>query len=343
MNTSKTPSPLNKQIYEEACEWLIAFRTGPVGTDSKKELDAWLRRSPEHVRAYLELSAIWEDTALHDPNRLTSSEVHIARARSMPDDKVISMPFPRERQVTGIPGRRAGLAIALAAAMLLAAVGIGFALQRGVYATEIGEQRSVTLQDGSVIDLNARSRIRVRYTSGTRRIDLIEGQALFHVSKDLARPFIVASGSTQVRAVGTQFDVNRKSAGIIVTVVEGRVAVLAPSAAPSEAGTLVAAGEQLSITDTSARKTERPDISAATAWTQHRLVFNSAALSDVVEEFNRYNARQLVIDTPELEGLGVVGVFSSTDPSALLRFLNAQPGVRVEERGDRIHIISTAR
>jgi transmembrane sensor len=223
------------------------------------------------------------------------------------------------------------------------AIGIGFTVQRGVYATDIGEQRSVTLQDGSVIDLNARSRIRVRYTDGTRRIDLIEGQALFHVAKDSTRPFIVTSGSTHVRAVGTQFDVNRKSAGIIVTVVEGRVAVLAPSALPSEAGTLVAAGEQLNVTATSARKTERPDISAATAWTQHRLVFNSAALSDVVEEFNRYNTRQLVIDAPELESFGVVGVFSSTDPSALLRFLNAQPGVRVEERGDRIHIISAPR
>jgi transmembrane sensor len=343
MNTSKSPSPLNKQIYEEACEWLIAFRTGPVGTDSKKQLDAWLRRSPEHVRAYLEVSAIWEDTALHDPNRLASSEMHIARARAVPDDNVISVPFPRQQPVTGIARRRAGFAIALAAALLLAAIGIGFALQRGVYATDIGEQRSLTLQDGSVIDLNARSRIRVRYTSGSRRIDLIEGQALFHVAKDRARPFIVASGSTQVRAVGTQFDVNRKSAGIVVTVVEGRVAVLAPSAPPSEADTLVAAGEQLRVTDTSARKTEHPDVSAATAWRQHRLVFNSAALSDVVEEFNRYNARQLVVDTPELESFGVVGVFSSTDPGVLLRFLNAQPGIRIEERGDRIHIIAAPR
>ena len=137
MNTSKPPSPLNKQIYEEACEWLIAFRTGPVGTDSRKQLDAWLRRSPEHVRAYLEVSAIWEDTALHDPNRLTSSEVHIGRARSMPDDNVISVPFPREQQVTGIARRRAGFGIALAAALVLATVGIGFALQRGVYVTDI--------------------------------------------------------------------------------------------------------------------------------------------------------------------------------------------------------------
>jgi transmembrane sensor len=73
------------------------------------------------------------------------------------------------------------------------------------------------------------------------------------------------------------------------------------------------------------------------------MVFDSAPLSDVVEDFNRYNARQLVIDTPELESFGVVGVFSSTDPGALLRFLNAQPDITIQERGDRIHISSMPR
>ncbi len=231
--------------------------------------------------------------------------------------------------------------VALAASVFLIAVGIGFYFQRGMYATDIGEQRSVTLQDGSVIDLNARSRIRVRYGSDTRHIDLMEGQALFHVARDRARPFIVASGDTQVRAVGTAFDVNRKAAGVVVTVVEGRVTVLAPSVQHSGTGALLAAGEQLSVSGTSARKAERPDIAAATAWTQHRLVFNAAPLSEVVEEFNRYNARQLVIDAPELETFGVVGVFSSTDPAALLRFLSAQPGIRVEEGSDRIRITSS--
>jgi transmembrane sensor len=96
------------------------------------------------------------------------------------------------------------------------------------YETGIGEQRFVKLVDGSTMELNSRSRVRIRYSSLERDVDLIEGQALFHVAKDSARPFIVHSGSILVRAVGTQFDVYRKSSGTTITVVEGLVAVLSP-------------------------------------------------------------------------------------------------------------------
>ena len=89
----------------------------------------------------------------------------------------------------------------------------------------MGEQRSIQFEDGSTVDLNSRSKIRVKYSKQERDVELIEGQALFHVAHDTSRPFIVAVGATRVRAVGTQFDVYKKSNGTVVTVVEGRVAV----------------------------------------------------------------------------------------------------------------------
>jgi transmembrane sensor len=425
MNTSKPGSQLNTQIYQEACEWLVTFRTGGADAATKAELDAWLRKSPEHVRAYLEVNAIWEDSALHDPQHATTAEAHIHRART--EDNVVTLEpvvplaplnAPPETNEAGYQVRQTRrtikrLPLALAASILIvAAAGIGTwdRFIRGTYSTDIGEQRSVTLKDGSVIDLNARSRIKIRYTADTRYIDLLEGQALFHVAKDHARPFIVRSAQTSVRVVGTQFDVYRKKTGTIVTVVEGRVAVFPAdvhggrfasraeevqppraddnliqsesdkaidassdgerasarpegSADPAEASRgrrseeradgsvqntpalqvhpeeiLLAAGEQLSISATTAAKVPHANITAATAWTQHRLVFNSAPLSEVVEEFNRYNTRQLVIETPQLETFGVVGVFSSTDPGSLLRFLSAQPGIAIEESDAEIRI-----
>lgn len=412
MNTSKPGSQLNTRIYQEACEWLIAFRTGGADAHDKMRLDAWLRRSPEHVRAYLEVNAIWDDVALLDPQRATTAETHIARAGASADDNVIPLdvipaqarstaetPHVADTHESFLPERErsetsartdarysARAWFAFAASALLTIVGTWYYTQRGTYSTDIGEQRSVTLVDGSVIDLNARSRIKIRYGADERYVDLLEGQALFHVAKDAARPFIVRSAETSVRAVGTQFDVYRKKSGTIVTVVEGRVAVASsqlprsdslsslprkressnageaasgtdsgsrsepPSVdpAPNSKGAegegsapgeiLLAAGEQLSITAEAARKIERANITAATAWTQRRLVFNSAPLSEVVEEFNRYNTRQLVIDAPELEHFGVIGVFSSTDPGSLLRFLSAQPGIAVKEGRERIRI-----
>ena len=94
-----------------------------------------------------------------------------------------------------------------------------------LYSTDIGERRSITLADGSTVDLNARSQLRVEFSKTERRVELLDGQALFQVTKDMQRPFIVHSGDAMVRAVGTQFDVYRKTHGTTITVLEGRVAV----------------------------------------------------------------------------------------------------------------------
>jgi transmembrane sensor len=95
-----------------------------------------------------------------------------------------------------------------------------------VYATTFGEQRSITLDDGSVVDINSHSKIRVRYSATERDVELLEGQALFRVAKNASRPFWVSSATTRVRAVGTEFDVYKRRSGTVVSVIEGRVAVL---------------------------------------------------------------------------------------------------------------------
>jgi transmembrane sensor len=238
--------------------------------------------------------------------------------------------------------------------------------QATTYATATGEQRSIALADGSVIELNSRSKIEVRFTKGERDVNLVAGQALFHVAKDHARPFIVASDGTRVRAVGTQFDVYQKHGGTVVTVVEGTVAVVRTGAEPSQGSeglssgsatpdlpahtgfdiggsamvnaVYLSAGEQLTVTPKTERKTAHPNIASATAWTQRELVFDSASLSDVAEEFNRYNERQLVIQDPALYDFHISGVFSSTDPASLITFLRQRPGVKVIEGGSEIRI-----
>jgi transmembrane sensor len=228
----------------------------------------------------------------------------------------------------------------------------------GVYSTTLGEQRSLALHDGSTVQLNSLSTVRVQYTEHERTIELLQGQALFHVAKDSTRPFIVYSGPTRVTAVGTQFDVYRKTADTIVTVVEGRVAILGSpiSADPTSLATprvegnnvpgqhsgegvlFLAAGEQATITPQVSRRTLHPDLAGATAWTQRQLVFDSASLADVASEFNRYNERKLVIDPSALGALHISGVFSSTDPASLIRFLRDRPGLRVTETPTQIRV-----
>jgi transmembrane sensor len=211
------------------------------------------------------------------------------------------------------------------------------------YATDVGEQRLVRLRDGSTVELNSRSLVRVHFSDRERQVELIEGQALFHVAKDRARPFIVRSDALQVRAIGTQFDVNRKRSGTVVTVLEGRVAVsgafrtTAVEPANPPPALSLGAGEQVTVTRKVVAQPVRTNVSAATAWTQHRLVFESAPLAEVAEEFNRYSPRALIVEDAASEPLRLSGVFS-TDPDFLIRYLRERPDIAIRETATEIYI-----
>lgn len=363
---------MNAQIYEEATYWLIRHRESDLDPQEKQTFDAWLRGSPHHVRAYLEMSALWEDVPALDASWNPGSDELITRARGAANVYPLAgvggdAARPRSTAATR-GGRMRGLAIA--ATILLAALGGAswYSLNRGSYATNVGEQRSIVLVDGSTLELNSHSRVRVRYTDRQRDVDLLEGQALFRVAHDVARPFVVHSGATNVRAIGTEFDVYARPSGTVVTVLEGRVAVdanvLAVSEAVAEAlpptratpqvksndnGTTVFLGVGQQLTIPTANRSRAPgslsvdgphlvNVAAETAWTHRTLVFESSPLTDVAEEFNRYNTRQLVITDATLASFRINGMFSSVDPAVLLKFLRAQPELKVEETATEIRI-----
>jgi len=122
-------------------------------------------------------------------------------------------------------------------------------------------------------------------------VKLLAGEALFEVAHDAKRPFDVTTGDTTVRAVGTQFDVDRRAASTTVTVVEGQVAVLtAPDGTLGGKQTTLplSAGEQLTLAPRSVRQPVRTDVATAIAWTQRKLIFEHRQLGEVAAEFNRY-------------------------------------------------------
>lgn len=352
MIKARSEEKLNAQIVDEAAEWFVEFNTGEVDLAARREFDAWLRKSPEHLRAYLEMFPLWEDAPFIDPDREMSADKLIALSRA--EGNVVPLEAataPRSR--ASAPARcRFLLAASVLGACLIAGLLAWFqSSYRSTYATDVGEQRVIALSDGSSIELNARSRLRIRFTDTERNVDLLEGQALFRVAKDKHRPFVVRSDATRVRAVGTQFDVYRKKSGTTVTVLEGRVAVFPepplsrmplPTAAhaPLIPDILVSAGEQVTVSPAAVPRATPANVAAATAWRQHRLVFSSTPLAEVAEEFNRYNDRQLIIRDTRLTTVRVNGIFSSTDPASLIRFLRAQPDITVDETDTEIRVSS---
>jgi transmembrane sensor len=351
---------MNAQILEEAAAWFIDLTESDANPATRNGFNTWLRRSPEHVRAYLSVSAFWED-ADQLGTAATDLDTLIARARAgqnvyaLERDTRVVEPAARSGSAAQVRSARKRL-LAFAASLLLVS-GASFLgwyaySQHNTYATQIGEQRSITLEDGSLVELNSLSRVRVHFAGHERGVELLQGQALFKVAKDAARPFVVRSSGMSVRAVGTQFDVYRKRSGTVVTVVEGRVAVKAavpdrgvpaasgqsPSPGPALIPVLVAAGEQLVVTPTAMSRPTRANVSQATAWTEKKLVFESTPLREVVEEFNRYNRQQLVILDPELDSYHISGVFPSTDSSRMVEFLRQRFGVTLSRSGDELEI-----
>nr|WP_273544204.1 FecR domain-containing protein [Luteimonas saliphila] len=219
--------------------------------------------------------------------------------------------------------------------------------QPPTYITDVGEQRVLTLEDGSIIRLNSRSEVKVRMLPTQRLIELVDGQALFEVAKDAQRPFIVRSGNVTTRAVGTQFDVYRKPTGTVVTVVEGQVEVRTePAVRKADAdiaglalSVSVKAGEQVIVGRAGAVEQHRDaNVNAATRWLQQELVFEEQPLSAVVEEFNRYQRIPIVLHDPALGELRVNAVFNTTGPEPLLRFVGRMEDVQVERTAREIRI-----
>lgn len=338
-------SRIRAEIRAEAIEWLITFSEREVDAGGRRRFNDWLRASPEHVAMYLRIAALWQDADRIDPEQRRDIERLVSDASTESNVYSLAPELPHDRAER--PLRRFSRQTLAAAALLLVcaslAIFLSVTFRIPTYATNVGELRTITLEDGSIVTLNAGSRIRVSYTRTERLIELTEGQALFRVNKDPARPFVVRSNDAKVTAVGTQFDVNRKGSGIVVTVLDGRVSVIGPaheSASPTPATPpmLVSAGEQAIVTSAQASKHREPHPANVAAWTTGLLVFDSEPLREVARAFNRQNARQLIIEDPELQELRISGVFPASGEAPIAEFLRERFGVRIVETDAAIRV-----
>jgi transmembrane sensor len=351
-------APRLDSISAEAADWFARLQDPDEAVQRRAEFVEWLLRSPQHLEEFLAITRIWGDAQLASTDAY-SRDALIAAARTyqQPDNIVTSVPFAGSRSSSRLPESRAHgwlgaqrLAIAAVAAAILALGGlVWFVAESGLdpsdIRTAIGEQRSVTLPDGSIVILNTDSQLHVDLGVAERHIDLIRGEAQFKVAKDASRPFIVSTREASVRAIGTIFNVYAGSERTEVAVLEGRIE-LRDLAARSGPATRIGerieltAGQQAAVVAEGdiVRNVEAP-IERATAWIERRLVFRQQTLADVVAEFNRYHERPIRTEDAALAGVRISGTFDSSDPRSLLEYLERFENVRIEERPDGIYVL----
>lgn len=359
-------------VMEEVVEWLAVLAPDDAPEATRSEFVDWLARSPVHVEEFLRASALRQALAQElksSPewlnNVLYEAVVEKGNVVEMADFEPISSSRDGKDRTANRRMRWAAAAALFVAT--LATVGIlnltSIGDGGGRYATEIGEQRWVVLEDGSRVLLNTDSEIRVRMTEDLRHVALLRGEAVFDVEKDPARKFQVLANTVLVEAIGTRFNVDRREERVVVTVLEGKVAIMREGSDRSAARVLVPddespgsdpqiamaspapvrldAGLQIAVqADGSILPPKHADTKRVTAWTERRMVFDADRLDAVVAEFNRYNRDRLEIIDATLKGRRITGVFNIDDPDAFLTLLTDLIDVEVEQRPDglrRIH------
>lgn len=339
---------------EEAANWVQIL--GDPSHEQRADFVSWLKCSPQNVEDLVFMLGL-DDALQHiDPQRSHD----IASLMAQIDPQVTSFPdaagrraAPRaHRPALRRPWRKAGLAAACALALggWLLILSNGTAPQ--TLHTDVGEQRSFELQDGSIVQLSADSRATVRFSPTLRQVRLLRGEALFRVHHDPARPFRVTTDEATVEDQGTQFDVYARADTTRIAVLEGRVSI-APRPAPFESSVAssrsgdtvravqplsLGADEEASIDRTGHLVRGKNPVSDAVAWRQRRLVFRGESLARIAEEFNRYNRRRLVMGDSDASSRLYTGVFDADDPDSLADLLARDPSLIVNRTNREVTV-----
>jgi transmembrane sensor len=195
----------------------------------------------------------------------------------------------------------------------------------------------VQLDDGSRIRLDTDTRLVVRLSSARRLVQLQRGQAFFEVAHDATRPFVVEAGTTDVRALGTQFDVRRDAVHVQVTLLQGRVEVRQGSS-DHGAAVVLHPGEQV-VANGALGRPALADLTTATSWTDGRLLFHAIPLRQAIAEMNRYSRRRIVLAAPGLGDEAVTGAFDTTNVEGFVLAVSGLHGLRVERDDKEIRLI----
>lgn len=350
------------KIEQEAAEWLIKLDgDSELSKEERAKFKKWLNRNPLHVKQFQELAEMWSEM-----NVLTELAVPLARPKARIHGILKSWFFPPQ------------LATLVATFVIAVTLGTTYfymagSPQRtnGLYVTNIGHQNSTRLSDGSLIQLNTNTRVRVEYNQGFRDVYLLQGEAHFTVAKNKDMPFRVFAGAGRIHAIGTAFSVYLKENEVDVTVSEGRVAlssIASQNTQPVEADGsngdvakdssvrslgMLRAGQAVTISSQLDEKANRievldnlrsignMDIVKRLSWTQGVLVFSGESLEEVVKEISRYTTVSIEFSDPELKTIRIGGRFPVGETEAMFTSLEANFGFKVT-RLDNNHVLVSA-
>ncbi|MDZ5646074.1 FecR family protein [Nitrospirillum sp. BR 11828] len=320
------PSPV-----EEAARWALRRADAPLTPEEEAAFQAWLAADPDHRDSYRALNATLGDPALAEALAGLGTAPHAARRPSRP-------PMPR-----AIPGARRllpGLALAACAALALVVVWPNVDRYMATplrYETAAGQGRTVTLPDGTALNLNGDTVVEARLGHGHRWLTLIRGEAFFDVAHDSDRPFEIQAGDrAAITVLGTAFDIDLTRDVVELSVYRGRVRLSATGGRRE-----LTAGQRADVHN--GQLQAMADFNpTAEDWRQGWLETEGITLGRLAERLSRRSAVPIVLTDSRLAARQISGRFRLDDPARLLGTLGRVHGFTVERDADRLVLQPTA-
>jgi len=306
-------------ISREAATWLERCEREDWADADNAALETWLAQSPANRLAFWRVKGAWSQTErLNALRPATALKPAAIRAR-------------KTRPVL----RFAAAAIAVAVIGGYAASNILSGPAYKTYSTGVGVRETITLPDGSQIELNTDTSVRVAEAALHRNVVLDRGEAFFQIKHDAAHPFVVTAENSRVVDLGTKFTVRAETGRVEVALVEGRarieplegntrgrIATLAPG------DVAVAEKDSLHV-----RTLPTRDLADDLGWRRGVLIFRRTTLSEAAAQFNRYNTHKLIVPDASVAELQLGGTFQSNNPELFARIARDVLGLRIQNRG----------
>jgi len=301
---------------KEAAVWLARLRADDRSLEDERAFRSWLMADPRHAAAFEAVNGMWDSVG--------------ALSRDMRNGEVALEPrFSRRKLLSG------GVGLAVVAGGTFALVQSAAA---EVYQTDVGEQKHVTLKDGTGVFLDTDTKLVVDFDEKDRKVDLRYGRANFRVAPDATRPFAVEAAKKLVIGTRSTFDVRRYGDDISVLLIHGQ-ATVKNTAADLDAGRQLRDGERLSFISGQSPKLDKPNLLPLIAWHTGQAIFENSLLTDVVLEMNRYSTIKLEVDDNRIARMKVSGVYRVGDNTNFARSLSRLLPVEIRVVDDRIQLV----
>lgn len=291
MERNRDQPDLSGAPRDAALAWFVRMESGNADAADHRAFSAWLAQDPVHRREYDRLAGLWGDLD------------------RVPDPRKARRAAPTRRRFLAFGA--AGGAAACAAALGGVVVLTGWP---GDLRTGIGERRTVALDDGSVLTLDADSAVAVAFTAGERRVRLTEGRAHFVTAPDPGRPFVVACADGRITTADASFVVHRCLDSVVVAVESGTASLTTGKEPPLP----IAAGQSRSYGPDGPGPLLSQGVAVENAWRHGRLVFQGQPLDAVIADLNRYHPARIVLWDRPLAGLRFDGSVDIGRPDAAL-------------------------